>query len=707
MNNEADMQNKKAFTAKSLLFGLLGILLIAGLSGFHDQRISTWPPMIGMHLPIAAYFYITLIALLWNGITARFVPALTLNTRELIVVMTMTLVACFPPTSGLFRYFHRQLILPWYYLASGGRTEWEELKILSYLPAKIFPQPAPVMEDGILQLDETVYRGFFTGLAEGNRGIGLSELPLAAWLPPLRFWAPLVALMSLAIMSLSLLVHRQWAHHEQLSYPLAQVASSFLKRSSGKGIPDLFRSKLFWWGFLPIFLLYVLEYLHVWYPETVPGLSTVLPNIKGWSVNIESNLPILKRVPTGRYLGWQNTFFSVIGLAYFVSAEISLTMGLSALLLAFAGGWFFISTGVPLSTTDMVFSYAGAYIGYAAILLFTGHAYYLPVFKKALRFRRDGTKNDAETVSVLAARLFLAAFSGFVAVLVIMGLDWLIAICFGLLLMLLFLVFARIICETGIPFMQAGWMPGSLLVSLAGPAAIGPGPLVFILYLGTILCIDPRESLMPFVATSIKMADDANLRIRRIFWVLFGAVIAALAIAFVASSWTNYNYGGMSSDGWSFSNVPTMPFDEAGRHLSLLNDTGDMQAASAADGLAKLGLINPDPNAWSYLAAGLIAVVLFFMLRFRFSGFPLHPVLFLVWGTYPANLCWSSFLIGWGIKSAVVKFGGGKVYQNLKPFFIGLIAAELIAAGSSIFIEMIYYWVTGSLSGVKFGILPG
>ena len=30
--------------------------------------------------------------------------------------MAVTLVACFPPTSGLGRYFHRQIMLPWYYL---------------------------------------------------------------------------------------------------------------------------------------------------------------------------------------------------------------------------------------------------------------------------------------------------------------------------------------------------------------------------------------------------------------------------------------------------------------------------------------------------------------------------------------------------------------------------------------------------------------
>jgi hypothetical protein len=79
--------------------------------------------------------------------------------------------------------------------------------------------------------------------------------------------------------------------------------------------------------------------------------------------------------------------------------------------------------------------------------------------------------------------------------------------------------------------------------------------------------------------------------------------------------------------------------------------------------------------------------------------------LFLVWGTYPANGCWSSFLLGWAIKCVVVSFGGGKVYQNLKPVFIGIIAAELMGAGFCIFFEMIYYWITRNVPGKAFSVL--
>ncbi|MCF7855615.1 MAG: hypothetical protein K9N51_12510 [Candidatus Pacebacteria bacterium] len=685
-------ERKRAVTAKAVLFGVLGILLIAGLAGFHDTRITMSPPLIGSHMPASPYLYIILIAFGWNLLCSKVARPFVLTTRELTVVMGLVLMACFPPMSGLFRYFQRQLTLPWYYLATGGRTEWEAYNLLEYLPDRLFPAPAPERVNGVLQLDDTVYRGFFTGLAQGNDSIGLFGWPWQAWLQPLMYWGPLILLMSLCVMSLSLIVHQQWAHHEQLSYPVAQVGLSFVRRRSGRGVPDVFRSRLFWWGFVPIFLLYLLEYTHRWAPETVPGLAVTFPNIKQWSINLTQKMPVLQKVPGYTTLSRQSIYFSIVGLAYFVSAEISLTMGLSHILLAAGGVWFFTASGTPLVRTDVNVIRSGAYVGYALILLYTGRTYYLAVLRKAFG---AGPPAPHEAASVMATRLFLLAFGGFVIMLCLMGLDWFIALLFGLALMLLFLVFTRIICETGIPFMQAGWYPATLLTALLGPAALGPGPLVYIFYLGTVLCQDPRECLMPYAATSLKMADDAGIRIQRIFRVLVAGVLVALIIGFVSTTWTMYNYGAMSGDGFAAKYPPTRPFDSAAAEIAKVSEAGMLDESEALSGIGKLKLLSPDGSTVGFMVFGLIGVFLFSLLRFRFTKFPLHPVLFLVAGTFPAMHTWWAFLVGWAVKSLVVKFGGGKVYQNLKPLFVGIIAGELIAVGLSVGVDLIYFWVTG------------
>ena len=111
---------------------------------------------------------------------------------------------------------------------------------------------------------------------------------------------------------------------------------------------------------------------------------------------------------------------------------------------------------------------------------------------------------------------------------------------------------------------------------------------------------------------------------------------------------------------------------------------------------------NPASLRWFLYGAGMVAA--FALLRVRSTCFPLHPVLFLVWGTWPAGNTWGSFLIGWFVKTLVVKFGGGRAYHRLKPVFIGVIAGELAAIVIAIAIDLAYYWTTGSPTGVSYEI---
>ncbi len=699
-----EQAQQKGFTLKAILMGLLGVAIISGGAGYVDLRISSSPSLVGTHLAVGPFFLITVLALGWNLMAKRF-PALVFNPRELIVVMAMMLIACFPPTAGLFRHFQRQLTLPWYYLAAGGQTEWEKFKILDYIPSTLFPVPAPFLKDGLLQLDNTVYRGIFQGLAQGKEGLGLSAVPWHAWVQPLLYWGPLIVLLAISVMSLSLLMHRQWADHEQLSYPLAQILSTLTHRKEGFGVPDLFRNRLFWWGFSPVFLLYVLEYLHQWFPMEVPGLTVLMPQLKNWSVPLADKIPSFAQSDGVWNLSCQTIFFSVIGASYFVASEIGLTMGLSQFFTVILGVCFFSATGSTLSSrTDMGLMRGGAYLAYAAVLLYTGRSYYGAVFKSAVRWRTRGVEDQS---SVWAARLLLVSFVGFVGMLVMMGLDWLIALFFALLIMLLFLVFTRIICETGIPFLQAHWWPSTFLVALIGPAAVGPGPLVLIGWIGTVLIQDPRECLMPYVATGWKMADDAKMKLGRLFGVLVLALVVALVVGFGVTTWTQYKYGAITEQGYASKSVPTIAFNQAAQRISEMTETGVFEQSRSLHGLSKLKLVSPVATELGFVVAGAVAVLIFALLRFRFARFPLHPVLFLVWGVYAISTVWASFLIGWAAKMLVVKFGGGKVYHQLRPFFVGLIAGELIMAGISIVVGLIYYACTGRSPGIDFKILVG
>ena len=700
---------RRAFTWRSALFSLLGMLLMSGVAGFHDNYCySSGPLMIGNHLPGGALAYLVFIGLVWNGFAGRVSKRLALGPGELAVVLCATFVACFPPTSGMFRYATRLIMLPWYHLP--GKPDWAAHGLLDFLPRGFFPWPGPDAASAAPGTPEAVayqavYQGYFTGLASGSHSLPLSEVPMRAWGGALLRWGPLVFLFALLSIALQFIVHRQWAEHEQLSFPVAQVAGSFCERADGRpGVPDIFRNRLFWCGFAPVFLYYLLEFLGTKFPSTFPTMHEVFPSLKGWWVPVYTPFPAVKH---GGWYFWticgQSLFFTIVGVAYFVSTDISLTMGLSGYLtLAFTVGYYY-AAGTPIGGGRLEMSCAGAYVGYTAMLLWTGRSYFARVFSRA--FGRRMPLTDAEAASVLAARVFVLAFVALAGMLRLLGFDWLFAVLFVVISQMCFLVLSRILCETGIPFLGFGFQPMNLQESLLGAGAVGPRNLVLGRWLFTILMHDPRECLMPYVGTAAKVADDSGLRLRRVFWGIVGTVAIALCIAFVATLRNHYTTGAMTdtyASGWAV----VAPFNVCARYAQQLVDLGDWQLAVQGTVAERFRLLQASPPHLRFFLFGIAAVVGVSALRYRFSRFPLHPVLFLTWGSYTANACWGSFLIGWFLKTLVVRFGGGRSYRQLKPLFIGLVAGEVVFVGVNVLYNLLYILIlhTGPTAGIR--VLP-
>lgn len=727
MDKTPDLGDKvKAFTLKSLIFSFLAILFVSGMSAYHDI-VMRGPLMVSNHLSIAGFLFLLFVGVLWNGVWAgigaivrKFRESKTgffsnnkmaLNRKEMCVVFAAAFVSSYPPASGLFRYFHRMILIPWREYPS--RTSWKEFDIFNqYLNPELFPAPYPGTAGATeTEAYQTVYANFFSGVSNGVNTVPLWDLPLTEWVGPLCFWGPLLIVMALAVVAMQFVVHRQWAYNEQLSYPIAQVMGSFCEVDPKRpGIPMIFKNRLFWWGCIPLFLLLLLQYLSMWYPQSFPALAEVLPNFRGWSLPFTSKIPILAKLGVW-YLNWQTIFFSIVGVAYFVSSEVSLTLGFAPIILAIFTVSFYNITGQQLDGAWMSASRAGGYVGLSMILLYAGRFYYRAVFRRAFGFKKStdasqGIGVDGD-VSVAAARLLIIAFVSFITMLCIMGVSFIMALFFGLLLMIVFLVSSRIVCETGIPFIQTGWEPASVFVKLFGPAAVGPKSMAFLLWAGNgILCQDTREALMPYVATGLKVADDSGVKIKKIFWFMVVVVVIALVVAFASAHFSLYNYSGMN-DGWASKYPPIMYFDATVKHLTDMKAAGVLEQSLNLNQWQRLGLIQPDSDALGFFIFGIVAVIITYCLRFRFTKFPIHPVLFVMWGTYPNNMTWCSFLIGWFIKMLVVRFGGGGVYQKFKPFFVGLIAAELMIVCLVILVDFINYFIFGVTSRVTFGVLPG
>jgi hypothetical protein len=93
-------------------------------------------------------------------------------------------------------------------------------------------------------------------------------------------------------------------------------------------------------------------------------------------------------------------------------------------------------------------------------------------------------------------------------------------------------------------------------------------------------------------------------------------------------------------------------------------------------------------------------------MRFKYSRFPIHPILFLVWGSWAPSACWCSFMIGWFVKTLIVRMGGGGTYQKLKPLFIGVISGECVFVGLHIAYTLLYRAIFGIAPTVGVFVLP-
>lgn len=540
------------------------------------------------------------------------------------------------------------------------------------------------------QVYERTYPGMALGLPVGDETIAMTAVPWQAWIPALVYWLPLVLLLALALLMLSVVVHRQWSRHEQLTYPIAGVCGSLLQREPGTRVSGIVRERLFWFGLAPVFAIHLLNYLALWFPGSLPAITL---HWSQWGM-IAELFPTTSSAGGAGSLGYGDIYFVIIGLAFFISSEVSFSIGISGMLVVLFCVQFYGATG---ATVDLRSARSGACIGYVLLLIYTGRVYYWAVLKGALGLRTTVAPDD--DAPVWAARLFLLAFAGFIALLVgAFQLDWLIAVVYALTVMLFFLFITRVVCETGIPFVQAGWHPAELITSLFGVSAIGAAPLVMICYLGSVLSEDPREALMPYAANALKVAEGAKAPRMKLAMVGFGVMIVAVIVAFIATTWGMYNFGS-SGDAWA-QQVASRRLGDAARGVGTLVETGQYAASTAAEGLGKLPLLAENVGKGrelGWISFGILAVISVALLRFRWAGFYLHPVLFVVWDTYSTNRIWLSFLLGWIIKEVVVRFGGGRVYQQLRPLFIGLIMGELVAVMMTLVTGWAYYFATGKM----------
>lgn len=547
-----------------------------------------------------------------------------------------------------------------------------------------------------------VLDGFVTGLAQGDKRISPLAVPWRAWWRTLLlFWGPLLIVMSLAVIGLALVLHRQWSSHEHLPYPTVEFARALLPEP-GQAVSPTFRSRLFWVGALLVFGAHMLNYAAVWWPEYVIPVRL--------SVNFG---PLQQLMPAFRYTGWiifnPPLIFTAVGLAYFLANDVSLAMGVAPYVYSMAEG-IAISYGLSFGGRGMLvpcidsFLYAGGYVGMFCVLAYSGRHYYRMVFMRSIGLP---ARDPVEPHAVAGGRMFLVCGALFVLMLMGVGVEAPLAILYALGSVMIFTVISRLLAEAGAFFVHAYFYPCALLWGFLGATAVGREQLLLLAMVSSLLLIDPREAIMPFAVSAFQLAERVKLRVGRVArWGSLALVISFIVSVPVALYWL-YQYGAFrAGDGWTQNCVPRFAFDRSAEVATTLEAQGSVAISQGLHGFGRFLHAVPEPSLVTAFATTFGLVLLFAFLRRRFARWPLHPIMFLVLGTWQSRHLGFSFLIGWAIKKAVTKYGGAQRYQAVKPLMIGLITGEVVAALVPVLVGTVYYFVTGT-PPKAFRILPG
>jgi len=669
-------------TPRAILLGLLGACGVCGVAYFNDKIIRQMMFVLN-NMPTPIYGGLILFILIVNPLLYAIYRRLALTGKELAVILALTLAACSIPGAGLLRNFSTSLMLPHYY----NKTEpgWKENGLVDLVPPQMLADPS--------KNESTALNGFIQGLSAGGHHISLFDVPWYAWWRTLGFWIPLVIALWVALIGLAVVVHRQWSQHEQLPYPLAQFANALLPGQGRLG-GEVFSSKLFWLAAITVMCIHLNNYAYLWYPEYL----IEIPRSFDFSVLFRRVSETFMRGPY-----WSLTeptlIFAVIGLAYFLPSETSFSMGLGPFLYSYVAGTL-VTYGIAYREGGLQgshvesFLFLGAFTGILLVLIYTGRHYYSSVFRRAM-FLPAG--DDVDRQSVRAAQVFLLGTAAFIANLVIVGLEWQLAVLYTAMLLMTFLVMGRIIAETGLFFLAPRLYPCALLLGIFGAQAVGPKMAIIMLVVSMILVLDPREALMPFMINSLKVLDLQRVRIGRTAAWCGVALVLGLAVGLPVTLYFQYDRGIDMSDRWATRRSPQSPFYRILQVKHRLEAQGLEVQADSLSGWERFKKMSPKPSGVISFSLSMAAVLLLSLARLRFVKWPLHPVMFLVWQTYPARIAAVSFLLGCVIKVAVTKYGGADIYQKLKPMMFGLIAGELLGGAIPMIIGFVYYLATGEI----------
>jgi len=596
--------------------------------------------LIGGYMPILVIATIAVLSMAVNPLLGR----RRFSAGEMTLAIAMMLVACSVPTSGLLRYFPPQLASTVFY-----STDIKDgANYINALPDALLPTKDPT---------SVIIRSFLHGI-DPIQGETLAST-WQPWIIPYIAWAFFLVPMMLAVMFICALMRKQWVVNERLSFPLATIQMELIADPEpGRRFNPLWRNRLLWIGILIPLVIH-----------TYNGLGMFHPTLRRFPLEYDIT-QALSEYPWNTLAGAikQNAFyFSMIGITFFVSLDVAFSI------------WFFYvahqflimgfnRAGIPSGAEHATFQGFGIWAVYAILIAWISRHHLLHVARNILAPREpeEFLAYRSSIAGTLVCIICAAAF------LIACGLPWYMAFIGVVVVLVWMTILSRIVMEAGVILVQfpggadAFRFMGVLFSTVTTTVAAKMDAIRNFMIMSmtfNVVYTDQRESLMPFAANALRMTSDTPPRSRRsTFFLLAFAVLTALLVSGATNHILTYTYGRQNFDnGYGPRGFPT-------KTLQMARDMAEPEVTSSKANRP----LNFGMGAAAMLSVGFS--------RLAFATSPFHPIGLLMLNTWAITKIWFSVMIGWGLKFAVLRWGGAGIYRRARPFFMGLIVGESLAS---------------------------
>ena len=622
--------NENRLSGRSFLLGSCFVIAISCIVSY-AELVITYIQIGFLQLPpavIGLFFFLVLGNRLLEKLNARF----GLSPRELMCIYCMMLVSSMISSRGVMEKLIPALIAVNYF--TNETNSWDTLFFPHIKPWLI---PFSPEQKGQAAVAISFYEGIQTGDA----------IPWRAWIEPLCAWGVLVFLVFTAFLCLAAILRKQWLENEKLSFPLVSLPLEFVHEGRG-----FLRNRLMWLGFALPALIFTLNGLHEIWPQ-IPHLS-----LRYLLNQYFTEQPFNAIAYTPIFLS-----FAAVGFFYLLPTQLLFSLWFFFLLTRLqdvvAAIFGLRVSGMPLYPTRLYLGYqvAGAYIVLVVSFIYMGFPHFRQVFRRAFTATQGEDREELlsyrTAVWGLIVSVILAIGWCYVAGLNLGFAAFEIVVYIGIVAV----VMARSTAEGGLLMTETSFRPLDLYQLVASKAALGAQSLTMLSFLDAIFTRDQRGLILTGFLDGLKIRERVGMSYRSLLGVFILGSITAFLCAAVIHLWLPYTHGANYMYSYTYRGNPLWAFqDNIAAMEGLATDLGTTR-----------GL---------FFGIGILVTIGLVILRMLYWWWPLHPLGYALSASWTLIVFWFPVFIAWSIKTPLLRYSGIRQYQQLRPFFLGMVFGE-------------------------------